>query len=236
MKVIEAGFMRTGTMSMRAALQTLGYPCYHMTAVPRERGHLDAWLEFVSGRAPMDWEALFRRFEAAVDMPACLYYQELMQEFPDAKVVLTVRDPDRWYASYLTLHDFVNRLRPLGAAIPKLGKMVRFTDVLREKTFGGALDCARCIRVFKEHNEAVRRSVPPDCLLVFRVTEGWGPLCEFLGHEIPEGLYFPHLNEGDRTLVSVVRRTFVGPWVLRGLVAATGVAFLAWWLLWRIGR
>jgi hypothetical protein len=115
----------------------------------------------VTGQAPLDWHALFHRFEATVDMPACLYYQELLQAFPDARVVLTVRDPDPWYASFLTLHNFVNRVRRFGWLIPRLRKMVHFADALLEKTFAGSLDRAHCIRVFNEHNEAVQRSVPP---------------------------------------------------------------------------
>jgi hypothetical protein len=206
-----------------------------MKEVPRERGHLDAWLKVVTGQAPADWHALFRRYEATVDMPGCLYYKELLQAFPDAKVVLTVRDPDRWYASFLTLHRFVNRVRRFGRVAPKLGKMVRFADALLDRTFAGSLDRAPCIRVFNEHNEAVRRFVPPDRLLVFRVTEGWGPLCTFLGHDVPEGAPFPHLNEGDPTLASVVRRMFIGPWVRRTLLAAVGLTLLASWLLSRIG-
>ena len=71
MKVIGAGFMRTGTMTMQAALERLGYPCYHME-VPREPGHLDAWYQSVTGQAPMDWHTLFRKFEATVDTPGCL--------------------------------------------------------------------------------------------------------------------------------------------------------------------
>ena len=113
MRVIGAGLPRTGTMTMQAALKTLGYPCYHMKEVPRERGHLDAWYQFVTGQAPMDWHTLFRNFEATVDTPGCLYYQELMEAFPDAKVVLTVREPDRWYASLMTLYRTFNTFRPV---------------------------------------------------------------------------------------------------------------------------
>jgi hypothetical protein len=230
MKIIGAGLMRTGTMSMQAALQRLGYRCYHMKEVPKERGHLDAWHKFVTGRAPMDWHTIFRQFEATVDMPACLYYKELMQAFPEAKVVLTVREPERWYASFVTLHRFLDRIRPLTRVIPRLGKMVRFADALTNKTFAGALDRDNCIRVFNAHNEAVQRCVPLHRLLVFQVKEGWGPLCEFLGHDIPRGIPFPHLNEGDRTLASFMRQAFVGPFVLR-ILAAGGLGFLAWWLL-----
>jgi hypothetical protein len=231
MKVIGAGISRTGTMTMQAALETLGYHCYHMKEVPREPGHLDAWYKFVTGQAPMDWHTLLRTFEATVDTPACWYYKELMQAFPDAKVILTVREPDRWYESFVTLRTTVNRFRPLSRLIPKMAKMVRFADVMQEKMFGGSLDRAHCIRVFNEHNEAVQRVVPKDRLLVFPVAEGWEPLCQFLGCPVPEGIAFPHLNEGDQTLKDVVRQLFIGPWVRRIALAAIGLAFLAWWLL-----
>lgn len=231
MKVIGAGIGRTGTMTMQAALETLGYHCYHMNEVPRERGHLDAWYKFVTGQAPMDWHTLLRKFEATVDAPACFYYQELMQAFPDAKVILTVREPERWYESFVTLRTTVNRFRPVSRLIPKMAKMLRFVDAMLDKRFAGSLDRANCIRVFNAHNEAVQRFVPPERLLVFQVAEGWGPLCKFLGCDVPEGTPFPHLNEGDQTLKAVIRQIFVGPWVRRILFAAVGLVVLAWWLL-----
>jgi Sulfotransferase domain len=231
MKVIGAGISRTGTMTMQAALETPGYHCYHMKEVPREPGHLDAWYQFVTRQAPMDWQTLFRKFEATVDTPACWYYQELMEAFPEAKVILTVREPERWYASFVTLRTTVNRVRPVSRLIPKMAKMVRFADALFDKIFGGSLDHANCIRVFNAHNEAVQRLVPKDRLLVFQVADGWEPLCKFLGCPVPEGMPFPHLNEGDQTLKDVVRQLFIGPWVRRIALTAIGLAVLAWWLL-----
>ena len=100
-----------------------------------------------------------------------------------------------------------------------------------DKIFGGSLERANCIRVFNEHNDAVQRFVPTERLLVFRVAEGWGPLCKFLGCDVPEGTPFPHLNEGDQTLKDVVRQIFIGPWVRRISLTAIGLALLAWWLL-----
>lgn len=231
MKVIGAGISRTGTMTMQAALETLGYHCYHMKEVPREPGHLDAWYQFVTEQAPMDWHTLFRKFEATVDTPACWYYQDLMEAFPEAKVILTVREPERWYASFVTLRTTVNHFRPVSRLIPKMAKMVRLADALFDKIFGGSLERANYIRVFNAHNEAVQRIVPKDRLLLFRIADGWGPLCTFLGCAVPEGIPFPHLNEGDQTLKDVVRQLFIGPWVRRLAFAAIGLAFLAWWLL-----
>lgn len=231
MKVIGAGIGRTGTMTMQAALEMLGYHCYHMHEVPREPGHLDAWYKFVTGQAPMDWQPLFRKFEATVDAPACFYYQELLHAFPDAKVILTVREPERWYESFVTLQNTVNRFRPVSRLIPKMAKMLRFVDAMLDQRFEGSLDRAKCIGAFNAHNEAVQRFVPPERLLVFRVTEGWDPLCKFLGREVPKGVPFPHLNEGAQTLKAVIRQMFVGPWVRRLAFTAIGLAFLAWWLL-----
>src|SRR3990172_8497366 len=91
MQVIGAGFGRTGTMSMQAALEILGFRCYHMKEVSEHAGHLQAWHQFVAGRVPMDWQTLFKDFEATVDFPGCIYYRELLREFPNAKVVLTIR-------------------------------------------------------------------------------------------------------------------------------------------------
>lgn len=201
MKVIGAGISRTGTTSMQAALDTLGYHCYHMREVSKEPGHTDAWYQFVTGQAPMDWHALFQKFEATVDTPSCWYYQELMEAFPEAKVILTVRDPERWYSSFVTLRTTVNSfLRPLGQMNPETAEIIRLADALQDKMLGGSLEHDHCIRVFNAHNEAVQRVVPKDRLLVFRVSEGWEPLCQFLGCPVPEGIPFPHLNAGDQTL------------------------------------
>ena len=222
MKVIGAGFMRTGTMSTQAALQTLGYPCYHMKEVPQAKGHLDAWLGLVSGQASMDWKTLFQGYEATVDMPACIYYEELMQKFPDAKVLLNVRDPDKWYDSFMTLRGTMERLRPISRFIPKMGKFVRFGDTLLGNVFNGDESRENCVRVFTAHNEAVQQFVPKDRLLVFRVQDGWEPLCEFLGCDVPNEP-FPHLNEGGATIKEMAQRVFIGPWARRVALAAAGI-------------
>ncbi len=231
MKVIGAGFGRTGTMSMQAALEILGYRCYHMKEVPEHAGHLQAWHELVAERAPMDWERLFRDFEATVDFPACIYYRELMQEFPEAKVVLNVREPDRWFDSFLTLQRTTDKFR-IFRFIPKARRFLNFVDLLVTKVFGDPRDRARCIEVFERHNREVQEHVPPDRLLVFRVQDGWEPLCKFLDREVPQGIAFPHLNEGKETLERLTRERLFGPWIRAARIAAAAGAFalLAWWL------
>ena len=200
MQVIGAGFGRTGTMSMQAALELLGYRCYHMKEITEAPGHLKAWHEFVSGRARMDWKTLFEGYEATVDFPACIYYRELLQEFPDAKVILNVRDPERWYQSFLTLQETTDRFRVF-RFVPRARRFLNFVDLLLGKVFFDCLrDHDKCINVFNRHNQEVQEHVPRERLLVFRVQEGWEPLCKFLGCEVPEGIPFPHLNEGRETL------------------------------------
>src|SRR5262249_47655829 len=150
MQVIGAGFGRTGTMSMQAALEILGYRCYHMKEVTEHDGHLAAWHELVAGRADMNWQWVFKDFQATVDFPACSYYRELMQAFPDAKVVLTVREPDRWFDSFLTLQETTDRFR-IFRFIPRARRFLDFVDLLLPKVFGDSRDRARCIEVFERH-------------------------------------------------------------------------------------
>lgn len=232
MEVIGAGFGRTGTMSIQAALEMLGYRCYHMKEVTEHVGHLQAWHELVADCAPMDWQTLFKDFEATVDFPACIYYRELLREFPNAKVVLSVRDPDRWFDSFLALQQTTDSFR-IFRFIPRARRFLEFVDLLLPKVFGNPRDRDRCIEVFERHNRQVRESVPQDRLLVFHVQDGWGPLCEFLGCEVPPGFSFPHLNEGKETLKALARERLFGPWVRAGQIAAVAAAVIALvgWLL-----
>lgn len=200
MKIIGAGFPRTGTMSMQAALDQLGFPCYHMETVVRNPSHLKVWDDFYSGHAPMDWSFVFRDYEATVDAPACYFYKQLMEEYPDAKVILTVRDPERWYLSAMKLYSFVGSLRVIGLFVPPLGrflKLARQTFVKAGGTEG--TEKALWVETFERHNAEVQEYVPAERLLVFEVKDGWEPLCEFLGTEVPDSP-FPHLNSGDQTV------------------------------------
>jgi hypothetical protein len=219
-------------MSMQAALQILGYPCYHMKEVTEHAGHLQAWHQFVAGAAPMDWRTLFQEFEATVDFPACIYYRELLREFPDAKVLLTVRDPERWFDSFLTLQQTTDRFRVF-RFIPRAHNFLAFVDLLLPKVFTDPRDRARCIEVFERHNREVQAQVPAEKLLVFRVQDGWEPLCKFLGREVPAGVPFPHLNEGKETLERLARERLFGGWIRAApIVAAAALIVLLFWLLW----
>lgn len=179
LKVISTGFGRTGTTSLKAALERLGFSrCYHMMEVFSHPEHIPLWLDANQEEA-VNWEKLFGDYQAAVDWPSCTFYNELMQRYPDAKVLLSVRDPDSWYQSALETIYSSQQLRPpaswLFALIPQVRRFMRMVDaVVWQGTFGGRFeDKDYAIRVFNDHIAEVRRTVPPERLLVFDVKEGW---------------------------------------------------------------
>jgi hypothetical protein len=206
-KVIGAGFGRTGTMSLKVALEALGFsPCYHMTEVFAHPEHAAFWISAWRGE-PADWDGVLGGYEAAVDWPACTFYEELMERHPDAKVILSVRDPERWYESVR------NTIYELSVVIPRhpiyrIGyKLVSFfvfrgpgnrnlaDAIIWQGTFDDRFeDKHHAIEVFERHDAEVQRRVPKDRLLVYDVKAGWGPLCEFLGVEEPEEP-FPRTND-----------------------------------------
>lgn len=194
--VIGAGFGRTGTLSLKAALELLGCgPCYHMTDVFEHPNHVALWQAAVEGEPP-DWEALFAAYHAAVDWPACAFYEQLLQRYPEAKVVLTIRDPEAWYESARTTIYHVSGPEP-GTPPPHLADVIRMIRTLIwQQTFDGRFeDKQHAISVFTRHNDAVVARVPPERLLVYNLREGWDPLCRFLGVAAPAERPFPHLND-----------------------------------------
>ena len=210
LKVIGAGFGRTGTMSLFTALNQVGYPCYHMLEVlknPANKTHLDFWRK-VANSPPgtqHDWEQVFARYTAAVDNPACCVWRELMVAYPDAKVILTVhpRGAEAWYESTIDTIYFsevmwqfkvLELLTPFGR---KFGDMSH--KLIWERSHRGTMpDRAKAIAYYHEHVANVKAAVPPEKLLVFSVDQGWGPLCGFLGIAQP-ATPFPNVN--DRTQI-----------------------------------
>ncbi len=197
MNVIGAGFGRTGTLSLKVALEALGFgPCYHMVEVFERPQDVAHWQAAAEGK-PVAWADLFAGYRATVDWPACTFYAGLMQAYPDAKVVLTVRDPHRWYESVRDTIYATSVGREGEVPPPQMQPFIRMVDTLIwQRTFGGAFaDQAHAIAVFTQHNQEVQARVPPDRLLVFDVAQGWEPLCRFLGVPVPAGRPFPHLND-----------------------------------------
>jgi hypothetical protein len=240
MRVIGAGFGRTGTTSLKAALEELGFgPTYTLSEVFRNQEHVRVWeaADADTGEG-VDWEQFLAGYGVAVDWPACSFYEELMEAFPEAPVILTVRDPGQWYESTRSTIHVLRRLTrgplPIRAAFalaepfaPGVTGAVRLAErLVWENTFEGRFeDRDYAIGVFERHNEEVRLTVPQERLLVFDVREGWAPLCEFLGLEVPDEP-FPHLNEARemrRRLVGLVVLSAAAP-ALAVLAALTGVA------------
>ncbi|WP_131738172.1 sulfotransferase family protein [Actinomadura roseirufa] len=208
MKVIGAGFGRTGTASLKAALELLGAgPCYHMSTVIAEPYRVRQWFEVAEGHGP-GWDELFAGFASAVDWPASAYWRELAEHYPDAKVILTVRDPERWWDSVSTtvfagavadrrpsarrrvIRWLVARRAPDFALYPRMARAI-----IVDRVFGGRVDDrAHVLAVFERHVEQVTAALPADRLLVHRAADGWEPLCAFLGVPVPDVPY-PRANE-----------------------------------------
>jgi hypothetical protein len=194
-------------MSLKAALEELGFSkCYHMIELLMNPQQVAYW-EAASAEKPVDWDALFEGYQAAVDYPACRYYRELMAQYPEARVILTVRDPGSWYESCSeTIFNVGRQVPGQGGGAPELPfpgdpqLFARIFGMIRrdfwDGDFKGATDDrARTIAVFNRHTEAVKAYVPVGKLLVYEVKEGWEPLCRFLDIPVPDGKPFPRLND-----------------------------------------
>ncbi|PSN17676.1 sulfotransferase family protein [filamentous cyanobacterium CCP5] len=181
-------------MSLKAALEQLGLgPCYHMVeCLPRGPEHWQKWTDAASGQP--DWDTIFDGFRAAVDFPACSNYKALADYYPEAKVVLTVRDPERWFESTqetIFAPHWIQYLKTV-----EMGKFIstNINDYLQDRMH----DKDHLIRRFHDHTEAVKNSISPSRLLIVEVKDGWKPLCEFLELPVPEG-EFPFVNDTEAT-------------------------------------
>jgi Sulfotransferase domain len=192
--VIGAGFGRTGTVSMKKALETLGFgPCHHMLDLFERPSEIELWRE-AERRQTADWEKLYAGHRSTIDWPGSRFWRDLVARYPEAKVILTVRDPQSWYVSARD-SIYASMLPPDNGSDPVFTKMREMSDeVVWQGVFKGRFaDMEYALNVYEEHNEAVRREVPADRLLVFEVGEGWQPLCDFLGVPVPAEP-FPRLN------------------------------------------
>jgi hypothetical protein len=186
LRVVGAGLGRTGTLSLKVALERLlGAPCYHMAEVFSHPDHVVRWHAAARGRMP-DWHALFEGYRAAVDWPAASFWPELSAAFPDAVVLLSVRDPQSWWQS---AHGTIF---PTTQGVT--GEWRAMIDALFAARFTPALDDrAACIAAFERHNARVRKTVPPSRLVEWRAADGWAPLCSALGVPVPAEP-FPRVN------------------------------------------
>jgi hypothetical protein len=192
MQVIGAGVGRTGTYSLKLAINQLGAgPCHHMEAVLHDMPvQVPLWNEAVNGRP--DWQAIYRGFASAVDWPTACFFRELLRAYPTAKFVLTIRDPEKWADSFAaTIHKLVGEKEQ---APPDKKAWLEMADRIITRTgFAQGLDHEQLVRAYVAHNEAVKAAIPPRQLLVFEVKDGWAPLCDFLGVSVPDEP-FPKTN------------------------------------------
>jgi sulfotransferase family protein len=206
LKVVGAGFGRTGTLSLKNALEKLGCgPCYHMAEVFPRPDHVAMWHRLAFEHS-MDWDLLFRDFHATVDWPSARWWREIAAHYPEAKVLLSVRDPEAWYKSMIdTIYQ------PMKSPVPdSVPEIVRLQSEMARKailteTFDNRFeDKAHAIEVFKRHTQEVLDTIDPARLLVFDVKEGWAPLCRFLEVPIPDEP-FPRLNDTATTQAMIQR-------------------------------
>ena len=205
LKVIGAGFGRTGTSSVRAALGDIGYRCYHMSEVlfsPSKKGDIDLWRAAADAedRSKIDWAGIFADYDATIDFPGSAFWRELAETFPEAKVILThhPKGPDGWYDS--TINTIYGGVGPAGST--EFGRKVN--DLMNDLIWNGALkgtmdDRDAAIARYKAHSEEVKDTIPADRLLVFSADQGWEPFAAFLGIEGKSG---PFPRENDREAMS----------------------------------
>jgi Sulfotransferase domain len=206
LKVVGAGFGRTGTLSLKHALEKIGYgPCYHMMEVFPRPDHVAMWHRLAFTES-MDWDLLFRDFTATVDWPAARWWREIAAHYPDAKVLLSVREEEGWYKSMIdTIYQPMKW--PVPDGVPEIVRLQN--EMARRAILGDTFDNrfedkAHAIEVFRRHNQEVRDTIDPGRLLVFDVREGWAPLCRFLEVPIPDEP-FPRLNDTASTQ-AIIRR------------------------------
>lgn len=197
LKVIGTGLGRTGTHSLKIALEQLGFgKCYHMVELLNNPAGLKHFEEAERGENT-DWDSLFQGYLSAVDYPVARYYKPLLTKYPDAKVVHTTRDPEAWYESckntiFWASKPSAGRIlsmmvrMPFSPAIRKRLPVLKYNGSLIDLEFGKDLnDKAKVVDYFKKRDEEILKTVPKDRLIVFNVKEGWEPLCRFLNVPVP---------------------------------------------------
>jgi hypothetical protein len=220
MRLIGVGMPRTGTLTQKEALEMLGFaPCYHWVNILADLDEVGSWERALDGE-PI-WPEVFDGFEATVDWPGGFFWRALIDHYPEAKVLLSVRDPDAWEQSFRETvwsmghgGSLVHLLSSARATVdPRWKRYVALVERMfwsPEGTFANGHERPdQLIDAFVRHNEDVERTVPADRLLVWDVGEGWEPLCSFLGVEVPSEP-LPRAND---------RETFTGR-VIDGALAA----------------
>ncbi|MDH3378503.1 MAG: sulfotransferase family protein [Gammaproteobacteria bacterium] len=197
LKIIGTGFGRTGTNSLKLALEQLGFgPCHHMYEV-RDNPEQLPWWENAARGDRVDWDVVFANYASCVDWPSARFWRELCEKFPNAKVLHSVRDEQEWISSvhqtiYPALRDWDRHEDG-----PTRDRRRMAYEIVVNQTFGGRLeDREHALDIFRAHNDEVCRTIPAERLLVYDVKYGWEPLCKFLDVPVP-ARPFPRVNSSD---------------------------------------
>lgn len=194
LQVIGAGYPRTGTSSLKLALEQLGFGrCHHMREVIMEPQSAALWVAAADGRP--DWARIFAGYQSCTDAPGCSFWRELAGLYPDAKVLLSVRDPQAWFESTQAT-VFSERMMGSNAKSPLAEFFARtvyadFGEHIHDRDF--------MLAQFERRKQEVIAAIPEPRLLVYDVREGWAPLCAWLGVEVPLAP-FPHSNSREEML------------------------------------
>jgi len=206
MQVIGAGLPRTGTLSQKLALEQLGLgPAYHWVNLITDLDAVELWHRALDGEDLL--EQIFAAYESTTDWPGGFFYRELAELYPQAKVLLSVRDAEAWENSYRqTIWNFtrgnslISHLSDARREIdPRWKRYLELVDRMlwsERSPFGAGDGPAEMMAQMEAHNDAVREAIPAERLLVWSVTDGWEPLCEFLGVPVPDGSV-PHANDAE---------------------------------------
>ena len=233
LKIIGAGLPRTGTSSLKFALEDLGFvKCYHMSELYKNLEHLEFWNHVVHQDA-VDWKTFFSDYQAAVDYPSSLFYQDLVQTYPNAKVILTIRNPSSWYDSITSTvmskdrcptrwKEAINHiLAPFNAYHRTRRRWHSLLRLMWQTVFDEKYkDKDEVIKRFQAHIDEVKQFVPAEKLLIFDVREGWEPLCSFLEVPVPNHP-FPHANDRATTQESIKVLSKTGHWDVNRSKAST---------------
>ncbi len=194
LKVIGPGFGRTGTNSLRRALEVLGFgPCHHMYEFGAHSEQLPNWEALARGET-VDWDEVFAGYHAQVDWPGARFWRELCAHYPDAKVVLSVREPQGWYDSMeKTIVPYLEK-RGSHEDEDRNRRSLMNYELINVQTFDGHIaERKYAVQKFNDHIAEVQAEIAAERLLTFDVREGWGPLCAFLGVDVPD-VGFPNTN------------------------------------------
>jgi len=204
LKVISAGFGRTGTMSLKLALEQIGFgPCHHMIEVIGSgEKQVPLWNDALAGKP--DFDAIYQGYSSAVDWPSAAFWQELADYYPDAKIILSSRSAESWYASIS--ETILATVWAPETWPPQATEWFKMVSKVLERSFGPAKTKDELIAVYHSHEAAVKAAIPAERLLVHSAKDGWEPLCAFLGVPVPEGDYprtnskeefFQHMTKAD---------------------------------------